>query len=166
MTWPEYFFGIINSVKVKSKDPHTKVGCVIVGPDNEIRSTGYNSFVRGLKDDVPERLVRVSEIHPLYNKYSFIEHSERNAIYNAAAVGIPIKGCTIYMQGLPCIDCARAIIQSRIKEIIFDGKEWDKWNSPKYDQKSIAISLEILKETGVKITRIDIEGTEVKATEL
>jgi dCMP deaminase len=129
MNWDEYFFSMLEMIASKSKDPTTKVGCIVVGPNNEIRTTGFNSFPRGLNDDVPERLERPE-------KYKWIEHAERNAIYNAARMGTGLDGCIIYITALPCVDCCRAIIQSGIKEIVIDtrGKtmstmitEWERW---------------------------------------
>jgi deoxycytidylate deaminase len=73
--WDQYYLDICKVVAARSKDPHTQIGCVIIGPNHEIRSTGYNSFPRGIRDDVPERLVRPT-------KYLWIEHAERNAICN------------------------------------------------------------------------------------
>jgi dCMP deaminase len=149
MKWHEYFFELIKVIKQRSKDPNTKVGCVIVGPHNEIRSTGYNSFPRGLDDNVPERKDRPE-------KYLWIEHAERNAIFNAARVGVPLDGCVIYMQGLPCTDCARAIIQSGIKKIIYDAKEWAKWTSAKYNSELLDKSVRMLTECGVEIESVNI----------
>src|SRR4051794_38843117 len=79
-TWDQYYLDICKVVASRSKDPNTQIGCVIIGPNREIRSTGYNSFPRGIRDDVPERLVRPT-------KYLWIEHAERNAICNAARAG-------------------------------------------------------------------------------
>jgi dCMP deaminase len=94
-----------------SKDRSTKVGCVIVGPDNEIRATGFNGFPRGVRDDSEERHARPA-------KYKWTEHAERNAIYNSACAGIALKGCRMYLPWFPCMDCARAIVQSGIVELI------------------------------------------------
>ena len=112
-------------VAMKSKDEATHCGSVIVGPDNEVISVGYNSFVKGINDSVPERQLRPE-------KYLWFEHGERNAIYLAARRGIP-NGCRMYVTGLPCAPCARAIIQCGIKKVIikdrksFGGPEktWD-----------------------------------------
>jgi dCMP deaminase len=149
MNWNEYFFSLIKVIREKSKDPHTKVGCVIVGSANEIRSTGYNSFPRGINDDVPERKERPA-------KYDYFEHAERNAIYNAARVGIPLDGCTIYMQGLPCVDCARAVIQAGISKIVYDKEEWAKGSTANYSswREKIEISLEMLNEARVEVIGI------------
>jgi len=145
-SWDECFFDINDAMKKKSKDQSTKVGCTVVGPDNEIRSTGCNGFPRGVNDDLPERQER-----PL--KYEWIEHAERNAIYNAARVGISLKGCRIFMDWYPCIECARAIIQSGIVEIVIDGREFEKkeaqWNERWADK--IKMSKQMLDEAGIKV---------------
>lgn len=111
MNWDDYFMGMAGFVATKSKDRSTKVGCVIVGPDNEVRTTGYNNFPRGVNDDAPER-------HERPEKYFWTEHAERNAIYAAARVGTPLKGCRAYLPWFPCMDCARALVQSGIAEVI------------------------------------------------
>jgi|SRR6185312_5060199 len=108
---------MLDQIASKSKDPNTKVGCIIVDQDHIIQSTGYNSFPRGLKDNVPERLIRPE-------KYSWIEHAERNAIYQAARNGKSLRNCRIYLPFFPCLDCARGIIQSGIKEIILNEKTY------------------------------------------
>jgi dCMP deaminase len=111
MDWDEYFMSLARLTSLRSKDRSTKVGCVIVGPDNEIRTTGYNGFPRGIVDDAPER-------HERPEKYLWTEHAERNAIYNAARCGVPLKGCRVYLPWFPCMDCARAIVQSGVTELI------------------------------------------------
>jgi dCMP deaminase len=145
MNWHEYFFQLAELAAEKSKDRSTKVGAVIVGPDNEVRSIGFNGFPRGVDDSIDARYER-----PL--KYKITEHAERNAIYNAARVGIPLKGCTIYMKYCPrpCTDCARGIIQSGIIRVVgrknnpFPGKgaQWEE---------DLVISERMLFEAGVEI---------------
>ncbi len=147
MDWTRYFLSIAEQVKLKSKDQSTQIGAVIVGKDNEIRSTGYNSFPRGLDDNKPERQERPE-------KYFWFEHAERNAIYNAARVGIPLDGSIIYLtSGLPCADCARAIINSGIKKVycksICTTKNKEKWI------ESQDKALQMLKECDVKIIFYD-----------
>jgi dCMP deaminase len=85
MNWTEYFLNIAETVKLKSKDRRTQIGAVIVGQDNEIVSTGYNSFPRGIDDEVEERQQRPE-------KYYWIVHAEMNAILNAARIGVSTKG--------------------------------------------------------------------------
>ena len=93
-----------------SKDRSRQVGCVIVGPDYDVRAIGYNGFPRGVDDDVSDR-------HDRPNKYAWTEHAERNAIYNAARAGVSLRGCSMYLPWYPCIDCARAIVQSGIDRL-------------------------------------------------
>jgi len=112
-TWDETFFEMASILSKRSKDKSTQVGAVIVGPNHEVRSVGYNCFPRGINDDLEKRQER-----PI--KYKFFEHAERNAIYNAARVGTPLEGCKIYIPFYPCSDCARAIIQSGIIEVVVE----------------------------------------------
>jgi dCMP deaminase len=120
--WDEYFFGMCDYIATKSKDQSTKVGAIVVGPHHEIRTSGWNDFPRGVIDDLQERRDK-----PM--KYDFTEHAERNAIFNAARVGIPLNGCTMYIPWFPCTDCARAIIQVGINELVclepdFEDRRW------------------------------------------
>ncbi len=125
--WDEYYLEICRMVGARSKDPNTKLGCIIVGPAREIRSTGYNSFPRGIRDDVPERLVRPT-------KYLWIEHAERNAIFNAARCGTPLEGCTLYVEIMPCMDCGRAIVQAGITSVVVSSARMAQYSSTYYDE--------------------------------
>ena len=144
MRWHRRFLDLAKHISTWSKDLSTRIGTVIVGPDNEIRSTGYNGLVRGANDNVPERDVR-----PL--KYKWYEHGERNAVYNAARMGVSLKGCRAYLLSLCCTDCARALIQAGIVEIITTPPEYDnpRWGA------DLRVSKEMLDEVGVKVTIID-----------
>jgi dCMP deaminase len=143
MNWKEYFRNIAHQVKLKSKDEKTQIGAVIVGEDNEIVSTGYNSFPRGIRDDISERQERPE-------KYFWFEHAERNAIYNAARIGVSTKGTTMYLTcGMPCADCCRGIINAGITTIVCEvgdaGAKGPKW------EESGKRSLQMFTESGVKI---------------
>jgi dCMP deaminase len=143
MEWVEYFLNIAEQVKLKSKDQSTQIGAVIVGEDKEVLSTGYNSFPRGLDDSLQERQERPE-------KYFWMEHAERNAIYNAARIGVSLKNSTIYLtSGLPCMDCARGIVNSGIKTVyckqVCTTKNKDKWDE---SQKK---SLELLRECDIDV---------------
>jgi dCMP deaminase len=143
MNWKEYFRNIVHQVKLKSKDERTQIGAVIVGKDNEIVSTGYNSFPRGIIDDISERQERPE-------KYFWFEHAERNAIYNAARIGVSTKGTTMYLTcGIPCADCCRGIINAGITTIVCEvgdaGAKGPKW------EESGKRSLQMFNEAGVKI---------------
>lgn len=140
--WHKRFMEVAELVKTWSKDPSTKVGAVVVGPDREIRSTGYNGLVRGVDDNKPERLERPT-------KYDFFEHAERNAVYNACLIGASLKGCVIYVTSMPCPDCARAIIQSGIKMVVTHKVTIDE-NSPANTWRDkLAYSEEMFKEAGI-----------------
>ena len=144
ISWSRYFRGIAGHVKLKSKDNNTKIGAVIVGPDNEIVSTGYNSFPRGIDDSVFERQERPE-------KYYWFEHSERNAIYNAARIGVSTKGCTMYLTcGIPCADCTRGIINAGIKEIYIEQFGEDGAKGPQWEE-STKRSIIMLGEAGVVV---------------
>ena len=119
---------------------------MVVGKDNEILSTGYNSFPRGINDDVEERQERPE-------KYYWFEHAERNAIYNAARIGVSLKDSTMYLTcGMSCSDCTRGIINSGIKRVYLErgggakGVLWDE-----HEKRSI----EMFKEAGVEIIFYD-----------
>ena len=122
LTWDELFILQASVIAEKSKDPSTKVGCVIVGDDNAILSMGFNGFPRGVDEHDKARWKRPE-------KYNWVEHAERNAIYNAARNGINLSGSRAYInwEPKPCADCTRALIQAGIKEIVgpnrpFSGK--------------------------------------------
>jgi dCMP deaminase len=120
--WDRKFMQMAHFISGWSKDRTTRVGCVIVGPANEIRSTGFNGFPRGINDEVEDRLARPA-------KYLWTEHAERNAIFNAARIGTPLGGCRIYVPWFPCVDCARAIVQCGLVELVAFEPDWDhpKW---------------------------------------
>ena len=86
--WHYRFMEVARLIATWSKDPNTKTGAIVVGPDREIRATGYNGLVRGVNDDIPERMERPT-------KYDFFEHAERNAVYNACLTGTSLKGCSL-----------------------------------------------------------------------
>ncbi len=138
--WDKRFMELACHIAQWSKDRYTKVGCVIVGSDNEIRSTGYNGFPRGIDDDLEER-------HYRPEKYVWTEHAERNAIYNAARIGVSLQGSRMYLPWFPCMDCARAIVQSGISELIAiePDLEHERWGA---DFKH---ALLLFAEAGVKV---------------
>ena len=122
-SWDRYFIKMAQLVASKSKDPSTKCGAVIVGEDNEVLSTGFNGFPRGVDESIESRW----NIRP--DKYEWVEHGERNAIYNAARAGISCRGARMYLNYRPecCSDCTRGIIQAGITTVIgpnipFPGK--------------------------------------------
>lgn len=112
-SWDEFWIQHAILASSKSKDPSTQVGCVIVSQDNQLLSSGFNGFPRGIDELDDKRWER-----PI--KYSFVEHAERNAVFNAARYGIALKGAKAYLNWSPnpCEACSRALIQAGIVEII------------------------------------------------
>ena len=125
-----------------SKDERTHIFAIVIGPDNEIRTTGYNSFPRRLNDNIPERQEKPE-------KNYWFEHGERNSMDNATLTGTSLKGCRIYTNGIPCTNCARGIVQAGILEVIVD-EEWNKTNYGE-DLEESKRTLQMFEETGVKI---------------
>lgn len=132
----DYFMGFARHAASASKDT-TKVGAAIVGPDGEVRLTGYNGPPRGVKDE-KERFERPA-------KYLYASHAEQNAIAFAAREGIRTKGCSLFVTNFPCSSCARSIVQAGFSCIVA-GK--DKTSMAK---EEFTIAREILIEAGVKI---------------
>ena len=145
LKWDVRFVKLAMHIANWSKDPSTKVGCVVVGEDREIRSTGFNGFPRGIEDD-EERLLDREK------KYPLICHAEENAIMHAARIGISLKGSTAYVTWPPCSRCARSLIQSGIKEIIYPtpGEIPERW------QEDFDISNAMISEAGVIVRTIDL----------
>lgn len=141
ISWDEYFMGVALLAAKRSKDPNTQVGACIVDQNNVIVSTGYNGFPIGCSDDeFPWE--REGEV----TKYPFVVHAELNSILNAS--GKSLHGCKIYVALFPCNECAKAIIQSGIKEVIY--------LSDKYaDTPGVKASKLMLNSAGVKLTHLE-----------
>jgi dCMP deaminase len=138
--WDHRFMALAMHIATWSKDRTTKVGCVIVGSVHEIKAIGYNGFVRGANDTLDER-------HQRPAKYDWTEHAERNAIYQAARLGISLSGSKMYLPWFPCIDCARAIVQVGISELIAYQPDMnhERWGT------HFANSTLLFEEAGVKV---------------
>jgi dCMP deaminase len=127
LRWDLHFLSLAMSHARMSKDPSTRVGAIIVGPDLEIRSAGFNGFPRGVLDEE----LRLEQKHI---KYKLMVHAELNAILAAARIGTPIKGCSLYVSaidhedtpwgGPPCIRCMVEIVQAGIVEVIGQPKNF------------------------------------------
>ena len=114
LTWDEYFMGVALLSSYRSKDPNTQVGACIVNAHNKIMSVGYNGFPVGCSDDeFPWE--RDGEAYD--TKYPYVCHAELNAILNNA--GADLHGCRIYVALFPCNECAKAIIQCGIQEVVY-----------------------------------------------
>jgi dCMP deaminase len=138
--WNERFLNLAIHISNWSKDPSTKVGCVVVGPDREIRSTGFNGLPRGIEDN--EERLNNREI-----KYPMICHAEENAIMHAARIGISLKECTAYVTWPPCTRCARSLIQAGILTVIYPKNTEipDRWAT------DFELSMNMFKEAGIEL---------------
>ncbi len=119
ISWDEYFMGISMLSGTRSKDPNTQVGACIVSGKNKILSMGYNGFPIGCSDD---EFPWDREGDTLNTKYPFVTHAELNAILNYG--GGSLEGAKIYVSLFPCNECAKAIIQSGIKTVIYDSDKY------------------------------------------
>ena len=119
ISWDEYFMGVSLLSGMRSKDPNTQVGACIVSEDNKILSMGYNGFPIGCSD---EEFPWDREGDMVETKYAYVTHSELNAILNYR--GGSLKGAKLYVSLFPCNECAKAIIQSGIKTVIYDDDKY------------------------------------------
>jgi len=146
ITWDEYFMGICYLSAARSKDPNTQVGACIVSQDNKILSMGYNGFPKGCSDD---EFPWNRDGDPFENKYFYTTHSELNAILNYR--GGSLEGSKLYVSLFPCNECAKAIIQSGIRTIIYD--------SDKYAETAgVKASKRMLKAAGVSFYKYERSG--------
>ena len=116
ISWDEYFMGVALLSACRSKDPSTQVGACIASNQNKVVSMGYNGMPIGCNDDIMPW--SRSEENELDNKYLYVCHAEFNAILNTRD-GSQLKGCRVYVTLFPCNECAKAIIQTGIKEIVY-----------------------------------------------
>ena len=146
-TWDEYFMCIAKLSAARSKDPNTQVGACIVGSDNRVLSTGYNGAPNHFDDDL---FPWNREGDPMDTKYMYVCHAEANAIDNFRGNKREFEGAKIYVDLFPCNECAKRIIQSGIKEVIYLS---DKYK----DSDSTKASKLMFDSCGVKYRQLDIE---------
>lgn len=140
--WDEYFMGVAKLSALRSKDPNTKVGACIVNTKKRIVGIGYNGLPYGCSDDeFPWE--RDGEF--LDTKYPYVVHAEPNAILNSTT---KLDDATLYVTLFPCNECAKLIIQSGIKEIVYISDKYAGYND------NIA-SKKMLDRAGVKCRKID-----------
>lgn len=142
LSWDEYFMGLAHLSALRSKDPSTQVGACIVSADKKVVGIGYNGLPRGCDDDVYP-WAREGEF--LDTKYPFVVHAELNAILNSNQ---DLRGCSLYVSLFPCNECAKAIIQSGIKRIVY---ECDKYA----DTDGVIASKKMLTSAGVELVQLD-----------
>lgn len=140
LSWDDYFMGIAKLSAMRSKDPSTQVGACIVDKNNRILSIGYNGTPNGFEDeDFPWK----REGNPLETKYLYVCHAELNAILNFRGSRKELENAKIYVDLFPCNECAKAIIQSGIKEVVYLS---DKYK----DADNVKASKKLFKTCGVE----------------
>lgn len=151
LSWDEYFMGIAKLSSMRSKDPNTQVGACIVGKDNVILSIGYNGAPNGFPDS---KFPWDREGKLIDTKYPYVCHSELNAILNFSGSRKDLDDARLYVTLFPCNECAKAIIQSGIKELIYLE---DKYNGT--DENMIAKKM--FDTCGVKYNKIELENKQI-----
>ena len=151
LSWDEYFMGIAFLSGMRSKDPSTQVGACIIDEDKKIIGIGYNGFPMGSSDD---SMPWDKEGEFLDTKYPYVVHAELNAILNSIK---SLKNCTIYVTHFPCNECAKAIIQSGIKAVIYRDDLYK-------DTKEVKASKRMLKTAGVDIIEYQSTGRVLEIT--
>ncbi|MCI2049434.1 MAG: dCMP deaminase family protein [Lachnospiraceae bacterium] len=151
ITWDEYFMGVAALAGMRSKDPNTQVGCCIVSDAHKILSMGYNGFPLGCSDeDFPWEREGEDSLH---TKYPYVTHSELNAILNFR--GGSLEGSSIYVTLFPCNECAKAIIQSGIRRVVY--------RSDKYaDSESTIASKKMFDAAGVAYVQYQPTGRRIE----
>ena len=153
ITWDEYFMGIAKLSSLRSKDPNTQVGSCIVSTDNKILSMGYNGAPNGFADD---DFPWGREGNRLDTKYMYVCHSELNAILNYRGDTNDLKGARIYVHFFPCNECAKAIIQSGIKEVVY-ANPYDHDNH----SEEMEASIRMFDKCGVKYRQYEKGGKDI-----
>ncbi len=149
ISWDEYFMGIAMLSAERSKDNNTRVGACIVNEQHKIVSVGYNGMPTGCDDDeMPWE--REGETR-LDTKYPYVCHAELNAILNSTAL---LSGCTLYVTLFPCNECAKAIIQSGIKRVVY-------YNNKYKGTESVTASELLFKKCGVEYTAYKPSGKKI-----
>lgn len=149
ISWDEYFMAIAKLSAMRSKDPNTQVGACIVSDDNRILSIGYNGAPNGFSD---ERFPWARDGANLETKYPYVCHAEMNAILNYRGSKKDLEHAKIYVDLFPCNECAKIIIQSGIKEVIYLSNKYAE------SENNIA-SRKLFDECGVTYKKIELDDT-------
>lgn len=150
LTWDEYFMGLAHLSRLRSKDPSTQVGAVIVNTKKRVVGIGYNGLPAGC-DDNEFPWEREGELYD--SKYAYVVHAELNAILNST---VKLDDCSLYVSLFPCNECAKAIIQSGIKEIVYEEDKYAHTDG-------VRASKRMLDAAGVNVRKLEYK-TEVNVT--
>lgn len=149
ISWDEYFMGIAVLSSMRSKDPNTQVGACIVSPEKKIIGVGYNGFPIGCSDD---ELPWAREGEWIETKYPYVCHAELNAILNSPISSL--KGATLYVALFPCNECAKAIIQTGIRKVIYLSDKYRDTDATKASRK-------MMESAGIELVQLIPQKSEI-----
>ena len=155
ITWDEYFMGVALLSARRSKDPSTQVGACIVNEKNKIVGAGYNGLPIGCSDDA---FPWSKQGDFLETKYPFVCHAELNAILNN--IGMDLKGCKIYTALFPCNECAKAIIQSGITEVVYLSDKYVTTDAAKASRRMFDSAGVTCRKVKAGVEKIDLSFRE------
>lgn len=155
ISWDEYFMGVALLSARRSKDPNTQVGACIVNAKNKIVGAGYNGLPMGCDDDV---FPWAKQGEFLETKYPYVCHAELNAILNN--IGMDLQGCKIYTALFPCNECAKAIIQSGITEVIFLSDKYDGSETSQASKKMLDSAGVTYRKVSTSLGKIELSFNE------
>ena len=147
LTWDEYFIALAKLTAMRSKDPSTQVGACIVSADNRILSVGYNGAPNGFDDD---NFPWNRQGENLETKYPYVCHAEMNAVLNYRGTRKDFENARIYVDLFPCNECAKIIIQSGIKEVVYLSNKYK-------DSENNIASRRLFDSCGVEYRQLDLE---------
>lgn len=147
LTWDEYFIALAKLTAMRSKDPSTQVGACIVSADNRILSVGYNGAPNGFDDD---NFPWNRQGENLETKYPYVCHAEMNAVLNYRGTRKDFENARIYVDLFPCNECAKIIIQSGIKEVVYLSNKYK-------DSENNIASRKLFDSCGIEYHQLDLE---------
>ena len=153
LNWDEYFMGMAVLSSLRSKDPSTKVGAVIVNDEKKVVSIGYNGMPRHIADED----LTWNKGEGLDSKYLYVCHAELNAILNARN-GASLANCTVYVTLFPCNECTKALIQVGIKEVVYLDNKYEHTTETQASKKMLELA-------GIKIRKYDGKTVDIKVEE-
>ncbi|HIQ90774.1 MAG TPA: dCMP deaminase family protein [Candidatus Coprosoma intestinipullorum] len=147
LTWDEYFIALAKLTAMRSKDPSTQVGACIISADNRILSVGYNGAPNGFDDD---NFPWNRQGENLETKYPYVCHAEMNAVLNYRGTRKDFENARIYVDLFPCNECAKIIIQSGIKEVVYLSNKYK-------DSENNIASRKLFDSCGIEYHQLDLE---------
>ncbi|MBE6135690.1 MAG: dCMP deaminase family protein [Erysipelotrichaceae bacterium] len=157
ISWDEYFMGLAHLSALRSKDPNTKVGACIADKNHKVVSIGYNGMPTGIPDDQ----LTWNKGEGLDSKYLYVCHAEFNAILNTKD-RVSLQGCTLYVTLFPCNECAKAVIQTGISEIVYADNKYKDTIGVQASMKMFDLAGIKYRQYGERIPHIDYDYKRIR----